>query len=104
GYPTASNRSADVVLGQADFSSNLANRGANAPRADTLNWCYGVTIVDGRLFVADSGNRRVLMWDRIPMVNGVSADLVLGQRDFTTRDENAGEGAGALGMRWPHGV
>jgi hypothetical protein len=104
GYPSASNRSADVVLGQGEFSGNLANRGASAPGADTLNWCYGVTIVDGRLFVADSGNRRVLMWDRVPMVNGASADLVLGQRDFTTRDENAGEGAGALGMRWPHGV
>jgi hypothetical protein len=104
GYPDASNRRADVVLGQADFSGNLANHGANAPRADTLNWCYGVAIVGGRLFVADTGNRRVLMWDRIPTNNGASADLVLGQRDFTTRDENAGEGAGALGMRWPHAI
>jgi hypothetical protein len=104
GYPNASNRRADVVLGQADFTGNLANRGANAPRADTLNWCYGVAIIAGRLFVADAGNRRVLMWDRIPTINGASADLVLGQRDFTIRDENAGEGAGALGMRWPHGI
>jgi hypothetical protein len=104
GYPNGSHRRADVVLGQADFRGSLANRGADAPRADTLNWCYGVAIVDGRLFVADTGNRRVLMWDRIPMTNAASADLVLGQRDFTTRDENAGEGAGALGMRWPHGI
>jgi len=104
GYPNASNQGADVVLGQEDFGGSLANRGANAPRANTLNWCYGVAIVDGRLFVADTGNRRVLMWDRIPTINGASADLVLGQHDFTTRDENAGEGAGALGMRWPHGI
>jgi len=104
GYPHASNRCADVVLGQVDFTGGLANRGAKAARADTLNWCYGVAIVAGRLFVADTGNRRVLMWDRIPMTNGTAADLVLGQRDFTTRDENAGEGAGALGMRWPHGI
>ena len=104
GYPHASNRCADVVLGQADFNGGLANRGAKAPRADTLNWCYGVAVVAGRLFVADTGNRRVLMWDRIPMTNGTAADVVLGQRDFTTRDENAGEGAGALGMRWPHAI
>jgi hypothetical protein len=104
GYPNASNRRADVVLGQVDFTGCLANRGANVARGDTLNWCYGVAITDGRLFVADTGNRRVLMWDPIPMTNGAPADLVMGQRNFITRDENAGEGAGALGMRWPHGI
>jgi hypothetical protein len=104
GYPERSNRPADVALGQADFSGGLANRGMDRPRADTLNWCYGAAIVGRRLFVADTGNRRVLVWDRIPETNGVCADLVLGQRDFITRDENAGEGAGPLGMRWPHGI
>lgn len=103
-YPDWSNRPADVVLGQADFTGGLANRGGDAPTASTLNWCYGVAIEDGRLFVADTGNRRVLMWERIPTEHGAPADLVLGQRDFTTRDENAGGGAGALGMRWPHGM
>ncbi len=104
GYPDASNRPANVVLGQADFSSGLANRGSDAPRADTLHWCYGVAIADGRLVVADTGNRRVLVWDEIPQVDGAPADLVLGQADMTIRDENAGEGAGARGMRWPHAV
>ena len=32
GYPDASNRPADVVLGQADFSGGLANRGADCAR------------------------------------------------------------------------
>jgi hypothetical protein len=104
GFPCASNQPADVVLGQADFTGGLANRGADAPNASTLNWCYGVTIADGRLFVADTGNRRVLMWDRVPERNGAPADLVLGQADFICRDENAGQGIGALGMRWPHAV
>ena len=104
GYPDRDNRPADVVLGQADFGGNLTNRGSNSARADTLNWCYGVAIADGRLVVADTGNRRVLVWEGIPETNGAPADLVLGQKDFTTRDENAGEGAGALGMRWPHGI
>jgi hypothetical protein len=104
GLPDRDNRPADVVLGQGDFTAALANRGMDAPRADTLNWCYGVTIADGRLFVADTGNRRVLMWDRIPDENGAPADLVLGQKDFTCRDENAGLGIGPMGMRWPHAI
>lgn len=102
--PDTTNQPADVVLGQADFSGGLPNRGADSPRADTLNWCYGVAIVAGRLIVADTGNRRVLVWDGIPAQNGAPADLVLGQRDFVTRDENAGHGGAAVGMRWPHGI
>ncbi len=55
--------------------------------------------------VADTGNRRVLIWDRVPTPsNGTPADLVLGQRDFGSRDENAGDGANAMSMRWPHAI
>jgi len=103
-FPSAPNQPADIVLGQSDFDSNRANRGFDHPTADTLNWCYGVTIAEGRLFVADTGNRRVLMWDRIPDRNGAPADLVLGQSDFDSRDENAGGGVNAFGMRWPHAL
>lgn len=102
--PTEHNQPADLVLGQADLASVDANRGRRAPGADTLNWCYGVTWADGRLFVADTGNRRVLVWDGLPERDGQPADRVLGQRGFALRDENAGEDAGPLGMRWPHGV
>jgi len=104
GYPDVSNRPADVVLGQADFGGGWANRGAAAPSASTLNWCYGVTFAAGCLLVADTGNRRVLVWDHIPTTNGAPADLVMGQPDFTTRDEDAGLPAGPLGMCWPHSV
>jgi hypothetical protein len=104
GHPQHDNQPADIVLGQAGFTANLPNRGLDLPRADTLNWCYGVAITDGRLMVADTGNRRVLIWERIPEANGAPADCVLGQRDFTCRDENAGRSIGSAGMRWPHGV
>jgi hypothetical protein len=102
-FPERNNQPADIVLGQADFHGSEANRGGPAG-ADTLNWCYGVTLRDGQIFVADSGNRRVLVWDAIPGANGHPADRVLGQEDFTCRDENAGRDAGPLGMRWPHGI
>ena len=105
GYPTHRNRPADVVARSGRFSRrSRQSRRRRAPRADTLNWCYGVTIADGRLIVADTGNRRVLVWNEIPTRNGAPADLVLGQRDMTTRDENAGAGGGARGMRWPHAI
>jgi len=102
GLPRHSGQPADVVLGQADFCGNRANRGLPAPRADSLNWCYGVAIADRRLIVADTGNRRVLVWDELPERNGAPADLVLGQADFSGRDEAAGGATGAVGMRWPH--
>lgn len=102
--PTRSNEPADVVLGQSDFASASANRSQNAPDATSLNWCYGVALDGETLFVADTGNRRVLVWNRIPTRNGAPADIVLGQKDFITRDENGGHAADATGMRWPHAI
>ena len=104
GLPDAASRAPDVVVGQADFGHGLANRGGDHTRADTLNWCCGVAVVGGRLIVADTGNRRVLVWNEIPHANGAPADLVLGQRDFFSRDENSGEGGGPRGMRRPHDI
>jgi len=102
GLPAESNAPADVVLGQADFTGVEANRGRAEAAADTLNWCYGVAVLDGRLVVADTGNRRVLVWNAVPRASGRPADLVLGQPDFTHRDQGAGQDAGPLGLRWPH--
>jgi NHL repeat len=102
--PTRSNQPADVVIGQRDFEAILANRGEASAAADTLNWCSGVTIADGALWVADTGNRRVLKWNRIPTGNGTPADLVLGETDFVTRDGNAGRAVADVGMTWPHAV
>lgn len=102
--PETSNQPADLVLGQPDFVSSAANRGQSAPSPDSLYWCYGVTIADGRLYVADTGNRRVLVWNSIPEHNGQPADLVLGQAEMSVRDDNGGAPTDAAGMRWPHAV
>ena len=85
--PTRSNQPPDVVVGQADLRSGVANRGLGAARRDTLSWPYGVAIDSGRLYVADSGNRRVLAWDSIPVASGTPADRVIDQ-----------------GLRWPHAI
>ncbi|MFN0218606.1 MAG: hypothetical protein ACKVP4_07320 [Hyphomicrobium sp.] len=103
-WPDKSNQPADLVLGQKDFTGGEANRGAFVAGADTLNWCYGVSFIAGGIAVADTGNRRVLFWNHIPTENGQPADVVLGQSDFTVRDEGAGQTSGPIGMRWPHAI
>jgi hypothetical protein len=102
--PDSSHAAPDLVLGQADFDAGAANRGEGDPRADTLFWPYCVAWDGAHLWVADTGNRRVLMWVGLPTRNGAPADLVLGQPGFVSRDENAGCGPNAASMRWPHAI
>ncbi len=102
--PEDSNIPADLVLGQADFSSNQPNRGNLTAAANTLNWCYGVFYYQGKLFVADTGNRRLLIWHQLPEENGQPADVVLGQPDMESRDENGGGIPTGSTMRWCHDI
>jgi len=102
--PEDSNVPADLVLGQADFNHNQPNRGSMTAAANTLNWCYGVFYHQGQLFVADTGNRRLLIWHQLPEENGQPADVVLGQPDMQFRDENGGGSPTASTMRWCHDI
>ena len=56
----------------------------NVPKAKSMRGPQGVWIQNGRLYVADTQNNRVLIYNQIPTANGASADVVLGQPDFTT--------------------
>ncbi|MEM6399965.1 MAG: hypothetical protein AAF757_06970 [Cyanobacteria bacterium P01_D01_bin.116] len=102
--PEDNNVPADLVLGQADFNNNQPNRGSSTATANTLNWCYGVFYHQGKLFVADTGNRRLLIWNQLPEENGQAADVVLGQLNMESRDENGGGNANAATMRWCHDI
>jgi uncharacterized protein (TIGR03437 family) len=83
-------KKADIVIGQPDFSSNLCNLTGNpdAPTNATVCFPMGVTVDSrGDLWVADTGNSRVL---RFPQPFGhpaqlPQADVVLGQRNFTSK-------------------
>ncbi|KWX01212.1 NHL repeat containing protein [Carbonactinospora thermoautotrophica] len=102
--PRRSDQPPDLVLGQPDVSSAEPNRGAQCS-ACSMYWPYGVGIIDGWFYVADTGNRRVLGWaDGIPDSPDVPADLVLGQPDPSSREENRGEQVGPASFRWPHDV
>lgn len=81
-FPTSNQTPADVVLGQPTFSSSTANNGGVS--AQSLKNPWGVRISNGKLYIADNGNNRVLVWNSIPTTNQAPADWVLGQPDFST--------------------
>src|ERR1035437_6891190 len=80
--PTSNNAPADVVVGQPTF--NTTSLPGNTPNAKSMRGPQGVWIQNGRLYVADTQNNRVLIFNRVPTSNGAAADVVLGQPDFTT--------------------
>jgi sugar lactone lactonase YvrE len=93
--PFATDCIADDVWGQTSFT-NRSRPGTPTASSLNLQWEYGSTIgafsagvdVDaaGNLWVADSGNHRVL---RFP-TGAKTANLVLGQSSFTTRTSGSG--------------
>lgn len=78
-------QAAAVVIGQPDFETRELS---DPPDANTLRVPVATAAVyNGRLYVPDGGNLRILVFDEIPASNNVSADLVLGQDSFTSDDE-----------------
>lgn len=94
--PDANRAPADLAIGQPDLNSGLSNntqnlcpedRGKDAEGKDTFPLSCKASLdfprfalSDGtRLFIADGGNDRVLVFNRIPTQSGQSADVILGQ-------------------------
>ena len=78
--PTVNGQPADIVLGQANATTvALVTVTASAMRGPQGVWIQG-----SKLFVADTQNNRILIWNSIPTQNNQPADLVLGQPNFTT--------------------
>ncbi|WP_309892495.1 NHL repeat-containing protein [Archangium sp.] len=102
-FPTRNGQPADVVLGQASFTTNAAattQSGLSAPTA--------VTSTGLQFLVADNGNNRVLVWNQYPTTPGAPADLVLGQPDFTTAytydPTTVGSNPSARSLQQPSGL
>ncbi len=81
--PTTNNAPADVVVGQPNFNTGTVPTNGT-PSATTMNGPQGVWIQNGKLYVADTQNNRILIYNKIPTTNGAAADVVLGQPNFTT--------------------
>ncbi len=91
---------ASLVLGQPGFTTSavqpLSASSLDAPRSAIL--------AGGSLFVADTGDNRVLVYPTLPAVNGAPAGLVLGQPDLASGLPNRGGAVSALGMSAPSGL
>lgn len=100
--PTGSHQPPDYCIGQSSLSEYSPNRG-QSPSLANLNWPYGLAYVRGQLWVADTGNRRVLVWNNLPECDR-PADFVLGQGSATARDENRGGDPSGNSFRWAHDI
>ena len=78
--PHSNDQPADVVIGQASFTTNAT---AVPPTQTSLRGPEGVWINQGRLFIADTQDNRVLIYNKIPTSNNAPADVVVGQSSFT---------------------
>ena len=77
--PFTTGMSANLVIGQADFTSS-----ASSTTASGLSEPYDVSFDSkGNLYVADYSNSRTVVFSG-PFTNGMSATQVLGAPDFTT--------------------
>ena len=85
---------AEAVFGQDDFTTNASGTAANR-----MNNPIGIHVDgDGRLWVTDFSNNRVLRFDDASnKTSGAAADGVLGQPDFTS----SASGTSATEMRGP---
>jgi hypothetical protein len=92
--------SGTAAIGQADFTSSSANRGSSTGVANGVNWPYGISVIAGSLYVADSGNSRILQFNPLPTGASDTAAAEYGQTDFTGTYPN-GVGPNQLGLSYP---
>ena len=76
-----SSKTAANVLGQADFITCLPNQTNGNPFQSSMDVPSGVDFdaTNNRLFVADAGNNRVLVFNTASITNGMNASYELGQ-------------------------
>lgn len=81
---------ADLVIGQPDLFTaipNVDSPGSQYPSQTSLNSPMGIAVQPntGSLFVADSGNNRILRFPRpASQIGRITADAVIGQLNFTS--------------------
>ncbi|MBU6180165.1 MAG: SMP-30/gluconolactonase/LRE family protein, partial [Verrucomicrobia bacterium] len=99
------NASAEAVFGQADFVSQLPNRGQVRLAANTLSNPSSLCCdAQGRLWVCDYNNARVLRFDGASFkATGAAADGVIGQIDFDKSDPATAQTADG-GFQNPSGI
>lgn len=87
-WKNAFSQKADTIIGQAAFDQNGQNQFGWFPKANTMNWCYDTSFHQNGLWVADTGNSRLLWFEEVPTEHNASANNIIGQDDFNTGSEN----------------
>lgn len=84
----------DLVLGQANFTTNLSGNSTSQ-----MDWPVSVSTDGTHVVVADADNNRILIWNEFPTRNNQPADLVI---DCCQWDglQNGGPAA----QNWPNAV
>lgn len=96
---------ASLVFGQADFYKNAPNYVDSAGMAAPSAVAIDTTASPNHVWVADTGNNRVLGWyDASAYRSGAAADIVIGQDDFLSSAANQGGTPGAGTLASPAGV
>ena len=93
-------QAADLVIGQPNLTSNTADNGGIG--ATTLDGCSGIAIdhTNGKMYVADEDNHRVLRYAYPITSNQPAAEVVFGQPNFTSSTDATTQ----AGMGFPAGV
>jgi sugar lactone lactonase YvrE len=77
------NVAADLVLGQADFTSAVVPTDSNTPSSMNEPGAVVIDPITRKVFVADSRNHRILRYGSADsLANGAPAEVVFGQTDF----------------------
>ena len=92
-------------MGQTDFNACGQNQFGLFPSSKSLNWIYDACFYKDGILVNDTGNSRVLWFDKIPTKNNPEATAVIGKRDFKTGSENKETLMGtSSSLYWPFSI
>ncbi len=91
--PITNNQAADIVIGHNDLTTMTVNDPAVSTQAGRLSNPTSIISDGTKLFVADTGNHRVLVFNTIPTTNGALADNVFGQNNMNDIGKNKSVGA-----------
>ena len=123
--PEEDGEPAGILLGQEDYADCLENRGITTTldemtsglgdenlegftisrcEDDTVSQPMGIQVIDGKLYVVDSGNHRVLRWDIMPTDDGEVPGMVLGQDNLDDNEANRMGFVGSGSLFFPMGL
>lgn len=93
--PSQNFQAADVVLGQAGFTTATVGSGQSG-----LSSASGLASNGVQIFITDRSSNRIMIWDSFPTTNGAPADRVLGQADFASTAPATSQ----TGLQTPRGL